>query len=209
MTSPARTGSALTDGSARTGFSRVGGDVALDLLNTVASRLAADGGRDLLEGYADVVAWCRGAEIIDLSEAAALVAAADRAPLDAAAELVRVRDLREMSYEAVMSGDGPAGAQLAASYREAVGEETLVRRDGAWRWQASELGLATPRHRLAHAVTRLLTSERLGLVYQCEDETCGRVFLDTSPRRNRVWCAADTCGNRNRVRRHYYRRRQS
>jgi predicted RNA-binding Zn ribbon-like protein len=31
------------------------------------------------------------------------------------------------------------------------------------------------------------------------------VYLDTSPRRNRRWCSAADCGNRNRARRYYAR----
>ncbi|WP_083433890.1 CGNR zinc finger domain-containing protein [Nostocoides australiense] len=33
------------------------------------------------------------------------------------------------------------------------------------------------------------------------------VFVDTSRQRNRRWCPADDCGNRNRVRAHYQRGR--
>ena len=40
-----------------------------------------------------------------------------------------------------------------------------------------------------------------------EDDACGWVYLDTSPRHNRRWCSAAGCGNRNRARRFNQRRR--
>ena len=46
-----------------------------------------------------------------------------------------------------------------------------------------------------------------GAAFTCGDDSCGWVYLDTSPRRNRIWCTAAGCGNRNRVKRHHARTR--
>ena len=53
----------------------------------------------------------------------------------------------------------------------------------------------------------LLTSPEVAALHQCEDAACGWVYLDTSPRRNRRWCVAADCGNRNRARRFYARQK--
>ena len=83
----------------------------------------------------------------------------------------------------------------------------LVNDNGRWTWSADPLAMATVADRVVRETIGLLTSPQLGLLHQCEDVACGWVYLDTSPRRNRRWCVAEDCGNRNRARRFYARQK--
>jgi len=54
-----------------------------------------------------------------------------------------------------------------------------------------------------------MTSADVALLHRCEDIACGWLYLDRSPRHNRRWCSAADCGNRNRARRHYARKKRN
>jgi predicted RNA-binding Zn ribbon-like protein len=53
------------------------------------------------------------------------------------------------------------------------------------------------------AIELLTTPERLKRLRRCASPVCSMLFLAENPRRQ--WCAANTCGNRARVARHYER----
>ncbi|MBZ4498276.1 CGNR zinc finger domain-containing protein [Dermacoccus sp. Tok2021] len=63
------------------------------------------------------------------------------------------------------------------------------------------------RHRIAIALIEFMARDDLDRLHQCEDEACGWVYLDTSPRRNRRWCVTADCGDRNRSRAYYARQK--
>jgi predicted RNA-binding Zn ribbon-like protein len=48
---------------------------------------------------------------------------------------------------------------------------------------------------------------RLTALGRCADAGCGWFFLDTSRSHTRRWCSSADCGNRDRARRHYARKR--
>lgn len=68
-------------------------------------------------------------------------------------------------------------------------------------WERTPPDLTGSRAAIALLAQDLLTSD-VSRVRLCGDDACGWVYLDTSPRRNRIWCTAAGCGNRNRVARH-------
>ncbi|MBA1941908.1 hypothetical protein HLX82_24475, partial [Escherichia coli] len=43
----------------------------------------------------------------------------------------------------------------------------------------------------------------------CEADGCGWFFVDESPNRTRRWCSSEVCGNRERARRAYAKRKGS
>ncbi|MGH8200802.1 MAG: CGNR zinc finger domain-containing protein [Steroidobacteraceae bacterium] len=57
------------------------------------------------------------------------------------------------------------------------------------------------------SLTAVLTSEDATRLGSCQAKGCGRYFVDESPNRSRTWCSSEVCGNRERVRRAYVRRR--
>jgi predicted RNA-binding Zn ribbon-like protein len=187
-------------------FSHIGGHPAVDLVNTVHWRLDLARRSDRLESMSDVLAWSQESQLLSDAEADRLHKEAGRHRRIAAAELQRTLRLREAIYESLMGGE--VARLITDEYREAIHRASFRHRqpDGSWAWTEERPDLHTPRHRLSRAVLALLSSPEVAQVRQCQDDACGWIFLDQSPRRNRRWCVSAECGNRNRVRRHYQRR---
>ena len=161
-----------------------------------------------LTTYGRVLQWARQAELIDQRELTALRwLATDRAQ-QADAELVAFRHLREAAYAALVEHDEGAVDEVVSQHRSALARAVLRPVGDRWAWAEPDLALTTPRDRAVRAVVDLLTSPELATLHQCEDAACGWVYLDSSPRRNRRWCVAADCGNRNRARRFYARQKE-
>lgn len=191
----------MTKPAVRPPYPEVGGHPAFDLVDTVHWRLDEDRAIDTLASFEDVVAWCVQLGVLG-RDPEGLDRAAHRAPDSADAELQAVIALREAIYEAVFESSTSAVDLIAREHVAALGRSTLHRDADAptWSWRVPS-DLSGPRAAIAFAAHDLLTSN-LGSARQCGDDACGWVYLDTSPRHNRVWCTAAGCGNRNRVARH-------
>lgn len=186
-------------------FPDVGGHPALDLVDTVHWRLDPRRSIDTLGTFDDVVAWCGQMGVLP-GGANEVTRLAEAEPDVAAQEHGAVLALREAVYEAVFESSPRAAEHVASEYVAALGRATFERgADQAWSWRMPG-GLSGPRGAIALLAQELLTSD-LSAARQCGDDACGWVYLDTSPRHNRVWCTAAGCGNRNRVARHQAKRR--
>ncbi|KJQ54221.1 CGNR zinc finger domain-containing protein [Microbacterium sp. SA39] len=192
------------DPEPRATFSRIGGHVALDLINTVEWRLSDERREEDLRHYSDAVRWARQLELISADEAESLSSPAAQASPEAEQELTQIIALREALYAALFTAGG--SQPVVEHYREAIGHADLVRHDDDWMWTLP-VDLSLPRRRIALAAIDLMTRSDLSHLSRCQDAECGWVFLDTSPRSNRRWCVSSDCGNRNRVREYYARAR--
>ena len=188
-------------------FEFIAGHVALDLLNTVEWRLDPTELTEDLTSYAGVLTWAEQAQVVNGPESKALARLARSEPQRAEHELAAFRDLRETAYAAVVEQDANAVDRLVAAHRVVLDRSRLAYTEDHWHWTDAELALTTPRDRVTRSVVGLLTSPEVAALHQCEDAACGWVYLDTSPRRNRRWCVAADCGNRNRARRFYARQK--
>lgn len=186
-----------------TTFPRVGGHPAFDLVDTVHWRLDDARAIDTLPDVEAVLDWC--AEIDLIADPDTLRALASAAPETAAAEHTAIIALREAVYEAVFEESPGAVALIAREHIDALSRSSLHRDGERWHWHPPA-DLTGPRAAIAHLAHDLLTSD-LRAARQCGDDACGWVYLDTSPRHNRIWCTAAGCGNRNRVKRHHARSR--
>jgi predicted RNA-binding Zn ribbon-like protein len=191
---------------ARTAFPAVAGHRALDLVDTVHWRLDAARSIDTLASYDDAVAWCEQFGLLS-GDPRRLRHLAAGAPDAAAREHTAVLTLREAIYSAVFEFSDAAAGIIAREYISALDRSKLERAaDGAtWSWR-TPADITGPRAAVAAVAHDLLGSDLSG-VRQCADDACGWVYLDTSPRHNRVWCTSAGCGNRNRVARHQARKR--
>lgn len=184
--------------------SRLGGAVAVDLFNTVDWRLDPSRRHEGLPTYLHLLAWMQQVELLSGTETQSLARQANERPDVAAAEHSLVIEMRDDTYNALNEDQDPAVLQHHLPSAHANSE--LQREpSGIWKWDPAPLDLATPRHRLALELARLLTSDAVLQFHRCEDQHCGWVFLDTSRQHNRRWCSSADCGNRNRVRAHYAR----
>jgi predicted RNA-binding Zn ribbon-like protein len=173
----------------------VGGDIALDLANTVNGPRDGVLDEEFLRTPADVAAWAVHAGVVDAPP-----------PVDDRL-LAEVRALRGAVYtvfRAVAEGREPdAGAleTLAGLHAEAVARARLVPADGgfAFAWDGEVLGP------LAAAAVDLLRHGPLDRLKLCD--ACPWLFLDTSRNHSRRWCSMNECGSRLKMRRYRARRR--
>jgi len=67
--------------------------------------------------------------------------------------------------------------------------------------------LAEPLWPVLWSLTALIASEDAARIGCCQAQGCGWFFVDESPNRARLWCSSEICGNRERARRAYAKRR--
>jgi predicted RNA-binding Zn ribbon-like protein len=189
----------------------VGGNLALDLLNTQNGSAGEAPGEDLLRDYRDLVAWGHRVGMLTKSEADRLFRRSRRHPDEARAALGRTRETRGYLYsifDSVARGTRPpAGAidRLRRDEAEALGHAELVPVDGGFRWSwASDDDLERPLWPVIHAASTLLTNGPLDRVKGCA--SCRFHFLDESKNRSRRWCSMEDCGTADKMRKYVARR---
>ena len=185
----------------------VGGDVALDFVNTKDG----DPPLECLRGYGDLVAWSVLVGLFSAEEGERLVGEADLRPEDAEAVYRDALRLRGALYGVFRilaeGGDVPErGLETLRGYeREALSRGKLVQGDRGFRWEWKDgrdlAGMLWP---VAHAATRLLTSGDLDRLKLCAG--CYWVFLDASRNRSRRWCTMEVCGTDAKMRRYVAKR---
>ncbi len=189
---------------------------ALDFVNTLDDRFDATGPRELLECYADLLAFAEQSALVGAREVSALI---DRAASARAAKvLVRARGLREalaaVVYDLVDDEKSPPAASLsvleqyfkeAQEHQElewtAAGASRGSPLEASWQWGRFATHLELPVWAVAKSAMGLLTSPDVRHVHACKSDTCRWVFLDTSKTHSRRWCDMKTCGNRMKARR--------
>lgn len=195
-------------------FELTGGDVSLDLVNTVDNR-PTDYTRDLIPKAADLISWARQVGLLTRKQEAQLCKEAARKP--AAAEKARRRavQLRECLFRLFVSivegKDTPA--EVVAEWNRFLHQamdhyESVRTEDGmAWRLRADREGFDRILWPIVHAAMQLLTGPQAMKLRRCAGENCDWLFIDTSKRGNRRWCDMTVCGNRAKARRFYRRKK--
>jgi predicted RNA-binding Zn ribbon-like protein len=197
----------------------VGGDPALDLVNTLGDDRVADP----LGAYASFAAWAERIGAIDDKAARRLAARAAERPAAAERALAEARDLRAVADEVfrpLATGGEPRGGELSVGGHESRRGDALprlVRRAGAavergrlvlvegnfvLGWEGEHL--ERPLWPLAVAALDLLRSGPLDRLKACEG--CPWLFLDSSRNRSRRWCTMEDCGTHSKMRRYRARR---
>jgi predicted RNA-binding Zn ribbon-like protein len=190
----------------------VGGNLALDLVNTRDTAPDGKPGFDRLIDYGHLLAWAVRAGVISPGGADDAARGAAARPEDAASALRRVRDMRSDFYEifeAIALDKHPPRTSLDAlrsAHAEAVASGSLVDRGGAfvWDWSNHE-DLESVLWPVVHAATELLTSGELHRIKRCG--RCSWLFLDATKNRSRRWCSMEGCGTHEKSERFIARRR--
>jgi predicted RNA-binding Zn ribbon-like protein len=189
---------------------RVGDHVALDLLNTVAWRLDPARTTDRLSNGAALIRWARFVGLLDDGRAEAM--AGELAGNDAAGQRVvaQVRRLREQLYlvlQPLAVGGHAVPADVDDLQDRLLG--VLGRADVTsvmpLEWSTRLHSLRDLPDRLGLEAWSLLEREDRRRIRQCQDSSCGWLFLDRTRNASRVWCSSADCGNRTRARRHHQR----
>jgi predicted RNA-binding Zn ribbon-like protein len=195
----------------------VGGNLALDLANTLEGRDTPE----TLVDYTELAAWAALVGAVD--DAERLTAIAGEQPAAANRALDDVRRLRTAidnvfrplaaggRDDAVRASDGlvapppDALAELVAFAAEAAAHARLLPHDGGFElaWDGDDL--RRPLWPIATAAVDLLRAGPLDRLKTCAN--CPWLFIDRSRNRSRRWCAMDECGVHLKMR--AYRARQA
>ncbi len=195
-------------------FDLSGGQLALDLANTVSRRDDPARRKDHLESYSDVVSFTRQSKVISPKQAQELRAYGLRHPTEARRSLGKTIALREAIYRvfSAIAQWKPANAGDLRTINdcaiEALQHRAIEPVNGGYGWQwVSDANhpLEQVMWRIAQAAADLLISDELPMVCLCQAPDCDWLFLDRSRNRSRRWCDMTTCGNRAKARRHYQR----
>ncbi|HEX2411040.1 MAG TPA: ABATE domain-containing protein [Solirubrobacteraceae bacterium] len=184
----------------------VGGDLALDLANTLEGTDAPE----TLVDYAELARWAALTGAITQDDAERLTPIASRDPDAADRVLADVRRLRAVVdgiFRAVAARERPAAGaldELAGLAAEAAARARLVPDEAtfALAWEGDDLRrVVWP---IAAAAVDLLRTGPLDRIKTCAN--CPWLFIDRSRNRSRRWCTMDECGVHLKMRR--YRARQ-
>lgn len=196
-------------------FDLTGGQLALDLANTISRRDDPERRKDHIQSYRELVWFARQSGIVSAKQAGELLGYAERHGSQARRSFVEAAKLREAVYRAfaaVAQGRGATAADLeliSDFARKALQHRSLSRANGGYRWEwRGNNVLERILWPMSQAAADLLTSNDLRIVRLCEAPDCEWLFLDHSRNRSRRWCDMTTCGNRQKARRHYRRSRR-
>ena len=186
-------------------YSLVGGDPALNFLNTIHDWRATER-RDYLTSYAEALRFGEASGLLSPAEARRLQGAATT-------EMRRLRDLRsrlERIFRAVVGSHSPRREDLDALARdaEAAAAATVISRSNdhyARTIAPARAGHATLRLRIVDGAIALFTGppETLKRIKACP--ACGWFFRDDTRSATRKWCSMATCGSAAKSRSYYWR----
>lgn len=190
----------------------VGGDPALDLVNTVdwTSRGPEE---ERLRTYEQVTRWAEGAGMLGAASGRRLRRVAADRPRAAAAAVEYVHRTRETLHElfgAIARGGAPGPALPRFNQLLAEALERLELAPGAggrgaggfaWRWRGEESDLRAVIWPVIWSAADLLRSDEVGNVRICDGDDCGWMYVDRSRNGLRRWCQMRTCGTREKTRR--------
>jgi predicted RNA-binding Zn ribbon-like protein len=189
----------------------VGGNLALDFVNTRSGPRTGPADDDILHGYDDLLAWAgHVGELTDPVRARLRRMGRDdpEGARVAYRRAIRVRDELDRLFRTAAGGRNPSHQQLAGlrdHELDALAQAELVSHDGRFRWAwTGPLDLGRPLWSVVHAAVELLTSGPLDRIKGCA--RCRFLFLDESKNRSRRWCSMDDCGTDEKISRYLARR---
>jgi predicted RNA-binding Zn ribbon-like protein len=191
-------------------FLYVGGDPALDLINTV-DWTPRGLENERLEGFEQLTRWAEGAGVIDAASGRRLRRLGEARPRAATAALAYAIEargtLREL-FGAIARGEPaePGLARFNRLQREAIAGLEVAPVEGSWtgyrwRWRGEETDPRALVWRVLWAAASLLRSDEIGNVRVCDGDDCGWMYVDRSRNGLRRWCQMRTCGTREKTRR--------
>jgi predicted RNA-binding Zn ribbon-like protein len=186
----------------------IGGDAALDLVNTFAGwdRPTAASARDYLRSYDHLVLWSASVGMVPDSDVSLLRRAGRRDPAAADEALRRAKQLRSSVHDLLLNQDATATTVALRAVQDIAGAAiTAVR----LRWEPPVTlefaeGVRQPLDKLGWHCLLFLGTADATRVRACPGRDCGWLFIDRAGRRR--WCRMEWCGNRSKARAHARRR---
>jgi predicted RNA-binding Zn ribbon-like protein len=202
-------------------FQYIGGDPALDLVNTV-DWTSRGPEIDRLTNFDRLTRWAEGAGVLSPKTAAALRRRAAARPREAEAAYqaaLQARQVLQRLLSSIAEGK-PAGHELDDFNRllvQAVGHMRVVSA-GSGRtgnpklrlgWEHLETRLDAVIWPVLWSAASLIFSDEASLIRTCGGTDCGWMYVDRSRNGLRRWCQMETCGTREKSRRRYERIKRS
>lgn len=190
--------------------SRVGGHVALDLVNTVDWRLDPSRTVDRLGDGRTLLEWAASVGVLDTTRFDAMqreLAADEPGGRRAVAQTRRAREHLYAVLQPIAVGERPGPVDVDHLRRwllSALGRADVTSAMPL-EWSTGLRSMSDLPAELGVRAWSLLEDEDPDRIRQCQDEACGWLFLDRTRNASRVWCSSAVCGNRTRARRHYRR----
>jgi predicted RNA-binding Zn ribbon-like protein len=197
----------------------LGGDPALDFVNSIDPRGGPERPLDYLGDYEELVGWAVYASVIPQEGSEALIRRARRDPQGAARVWRRAIALREALYRVLaawVEGEAAAESDLATLDRERLraGAHTRLTAGSSGGFEVvptDTTDLEAPLRELVRAAVALLTSADPHRLRICpvDEGGCGWVLLDQTKNGSRRWCSMSSCGNHAKATRLTERRRRA
>ena len=197
-------------------FDLTGGLLCLDFANTVDDRTEIHP-QELLKSFRDLVSWSQQAQVLTEQDAQQLLEKAARHSSEATRVLKRAVEVREAIFrifKAVAEDESPEDKDLltlSAMVAEAQKHARIVPGTNGfrWDWAGKPNDLDCMLWPVVRSAADFLTSDDLDTVRVCASESCNWLFIDTSKNHSRRWCNMKSCGNREKARRFYTRKKSS
>jgi predicted RNA-binding Zn ribbon-like protein len=198
-------------------FKYVGGDPAIDLVNTV-DWTSRGPEQDRLSNYQRLIEWAQGAEILPPKAAAALRGRSQAHPREAAIAhnaAVQARAVLWQLFGALARNESPREALIdynrllahALAHIRVLPPGEKRQRDQRLRLGWEQLGesLESVLWPVLWSAASLLISDESSQIRICGGPDCGWMYVDRSRNGLRRWCQMETCGTREKTRRRYQR----
>lgn len=182
--------------------------MCLDFANTLDWRLTDDP-VELIPDYAALLAWSERRATMPARTLARL--REHRLDSSAARGIMRTAyllraEIWSMGDELIANRPVRLDA-LNGRLAELPSQPALRIQDGRYMFDLDGNSLYQPLWPVLWSLTAVLSSDDATRVGCCRAQGCGWYFIDESPNRSRMWCSSEICGNRERVRRAYVKRR--
>jgi predicted RNA-binding Zn ribbon-like protein len=192
----------------------VGGNLALEFVNSQAGPHDSRPDIDTLEEYRDLLDWSRQVGSITDGQAEGLAITAREHPGAASTvfrKSVRVRSYLWEIFSSLARHQQPDAAPLDLLRDDLTiairhGRLTRVGEAFSWDW-AGCTELSAPVWPIVHSAIELAQSSTLTRVKQCS--SCRFLFVDTSKNGSRRWCSMEDCGKTLKMSRYVARRSAS
>ncbi len=171
-----------------------GGVLALDVANTVVHREQPALRMDRFDDRNEIVRFADAASRMRSEEASGRTLVADG---HSAAHVLSLRETTDRLFRDAARRECGLDPSLLPPFLRAAADALETDKD------ASQTSFTAA---LAQSALSLLPSDRQRRIRICGN--CGWLFLDQSRNRSRLWCDMAVCGNRQKARRHYQRRKE-
>lgn len=185
----------------------IGGNAALDFVNTVSNWNNGQAPADRLEGPLGFGEWAGLAGLLDEEDLSRLKKQVQENPKAAADIYKQAQDLRAALwriFNAIATKENANPDDLAAldQWKARSAHHCRIVQDGdGFRRRCKDEAPALERalRLIVEAAEALLLNGRLDRIHNCGGDACEWMFIDLSKNGRRRWCSMATCGNEAKV----------